>query len=168
MAADVARPGNARCARTGRGLGAILIAADDRLCRTVSRVVEVAVPRRRAADTGQAVVVTADADHPLRSALLLAASVSHRGPPVSLRSLTVHSPIEKATTRMHFPSRAPKRALFTVAGTGVALSIGLASGAGPASAHVHVDADNPHRASTVGGDVPGARRVRKWLSDNTS
>ncbi len=58
---------------------------------------------------------------------------------------------------MRFPSRAPKRALITVAGTGVALSVGLASGAGPAWAHVHVDADNPAPGSTsvVTFRVPG-------------
>ncbi|WP_206428485.1 hypothetical protein [Mycolicibacterium stellerae] len=62
-------------------VGALLIAAGDRLCRAVSRVATVAaravvtpIPSR------QAVVV--GADQPLRSALLLAASVSHRGPPV--------------------------------------------------------------------------------------
>ena len=58
---------------------------------------------------------------------------------------------------MHFPSRAPKRALITVAGTGVALSIALASGAGPAWSHVRVDADNPAPGSTsvVTFRVPG-------------
>ena len=58
---------------------------------------------------------------------------------------------------MRFPSRAPKRALITVAGTGVALSVGLASGAGPAWAHVHVDADNPAPGSTsvITFRVPG-------------
>ncbi len=58
---------------------------------------------------------------------------------------------------MRFPSRAPKRALITVAGTGVALSVGLASGAGPAWAHVHVDADNPAPGGTsvVTFQVPG-------------
>jgi hypothetical protein len=62
--------------------GALLIAAGDRFCRAVSRVVAVAtravvtpIPSRPVAVTG--------ADQPLRSALLLAASVSHRGPPVS-------------------------------------------------------------------------------------
>jgi hypothetical protein len=63
-------------------VGAVLIAAGDRLGRAVSRVVEVAtravvapVPTRPAVVTG--------ADQPLRAALLLAASMSHRGPPVS-------------------------------------------------------------------------------------
>jgi hypothetical protein len=53
--------------------GALLIAAGDRLVRTVCPPM-VAMP----------VVATGNADQPLRSALLLAASVSHRGPPVSL------------------------------------------------------------------------------------
>lgn len=52
---------------------------------------------------------------------------------------------------------APKRALITVACTGVAVGIGLTSGAGPASAHVHADADNPTPGSTavVTFRVPG-------------
>ena len=64
-------------------VGAILIAAGDRLCRTVSRAIEVA---RRAVVPpipSRPMVVTVGADQPLRSALLLAASMSHRGPPVS-------------------------------------------------------------------------------------
>ncbi|WP_123024857.1 YcnI family copper-binding membrane protein [Mycolicibacterium stellerae] len=58
---------------------------------------------------------------------------------------------------MHSPFGAPKRALITVAGTGVALGIGLASGAGPALAHVHADADNPAPGATavVTFRVPG-------------
>lgn len=58
---------------------------------------------------------------------------------------------------MRLPSRAPNRALITVAGTGVALFIGLASGAGPAWAHVHAEADNPAPGSTsvVTFRVPG-------------
>lgn len=64
-------------------IGAILIAAGDRLCRAVSRAVEVSgravVPPIPSRPTAGA----AGADQPLRSALLLAASVSHRGPPVS-------------------------------------------------------------------------------------
>jgi hypothetical protein len=63
--------------------GAVLIAAGDRLCRTVARAVQVSV-RAVAPPVPAKPVVIADADHPLRSALLLAASMSHRGPPVSL------------------------------------------------------------------------------------
>ena len=58
---------------------------------------------------------------------------------------------------MRLPSRAPKRALVTVACTGAALSSGLASGAGPAWAHARVDADNPAPGTTsvVTFRVPG-------------
>ena len=62
--------------------GAVLIAAGDRLCRAVSRIVEVAARAIAQPIPGRPLVV-ACADQPLRSALLLAASVSHRGPPVS-------------------------------------------------------------------------------------
>lgn len=62
--------------------GAFLIAAGDRLCGVVSRVLEVAT-RSVARPIPTTLVFVADADQPLRSALLLAASVSHRGPPVS-------------------------------------------------------------------------------------
>jgi hypothetical protein len=65
------------------GAGAMLIAAGDRLCRAVSGTVEVAVRAVVAPIPDRPVVVTAGADQPLRSALLLSASVSHRGPPVS-------------------------------------------------------------------------------------
>ena len=64
-------------------VGAALIAASDRLCRAVSSAMRAFVrelPRTLA--TGAAAAVTAG-DQPLRSVLLLAASVSHRGPPVS-------------------------------------------------------------------------------------
>ncbi|OBB48520.1 hypothetical protein [Mycobacterium sp. 852002-51961_SCH5331710] len=66
------------------GVGAVLIAAGDRLCRAVSRVVRVAVRIVCAPVPPQARCSTHRAEQPLRSALLLAASVSHRGPPVSL------------------------------------------------------------------------------------
>ena len=58
---------------------------------------------------------------------------------------------------MRSPFRAPTRALFTVAGTSVALCIGLASATGPASAHVHAEADNPApgSAAVVTFRVPG-------------
>jgi hypothetical protein len=62
--------------------GAILIAAGDRLCRAVSRVVTVSARAVVAPIPSRPVVVIAS-DQPLRSALLLSASVSHRGPPVS-------------------------------------------------------------------------------------
>jgi hypothetical protein len=63
-------------------VGALLIAAGDRLCAAVSRVVEVAT-RDVVAPIPSRSVLTWAADQPLRSALLLAASVSHRGPPAT-------------------------------------------------------------------------------------
>jgi hypothetical protein len=65
------------------GAGALLIAASDRLCRSVSRAVRAAVRIVAAPVAVAPVVVVGRADQPLRSALLLAASMSHRGPPVS-------------------------------------------------------------------------------------
>lgn len=58
---------------------------------------------------------------------------------------------------MRFPSLAPARALFAVAGIGAALPVGLICAAGPASAHVHADADNPTPGATsvVTFRVPG-------------
>ncbi|HKV19024.1 MAG TPA: hypothetical protein VJR50_08310 [Mycobacterium sp.] len=64
-------------------VGAVLIASADRLCRAVSRVLAVTVRPVVPLVPARSIVV-AFADHPQRSALLLAASVSHRGPPVSL------------------------------------------------------------------------------------
>ena len=61
--------------------GAILIAAGDRLCRAVSRAVRV-VLRSAYPPVVMADAAPRRADQPLRSALLIAASVSHRGPPV--------------------------------------------------------------------------------------
>lgn len=63
--------------------GALLIAAGDRLCGVISRVVQVAV-RPVVAPVPARPLVIVSVDHPRRSTLLLAASVSHRGPPVSL------------------------------------------------------------------------------------
>jgi hypothetical protein len=68
---------------TAIAAGAVLIAAGDRLCRAVSRAVRAAVRSICMPPAAPAVVATRGADQPLRSALLLAASVSHRGPPVS-------------------------------------------------------------------------------------
>jgi len=58
---------------------------------------------------------------------------------------------------MLFSSLAPKRALITAAGTGALLSVGLLSGAAPAWAHIHVDADDPAPGSTsvLTFQVPG-------------
>jgi hypothetical protein len=63
--------------------GAILIAACDRLCRAVSRAVRAAVRRVAPPVIAAPVLASGDADQPLRAALLLATSMSHRGPPAS-------------------------------------------------------------------------------------
>jgi hypothetical protein len=65
------------------GAGALLIAASDRLCRAVSRAVRTAVRTVAAPVAEPRVVMVGQADQPLRSTLLIAASMSHRGPPVS-------------------------------------------------------------------------------------
>jgi hypothetical protein len=62
---------------------AVLLAAADRLCRALSTAAwgfVAAVPEPLASAAAAPAIA---ADQPLRSALLLAASVSHRGPPVS-------------------------------------------------------------------------------------
>lgn len=64
--------------------GAVLIAAVDRLCRAMSRAVRAAVRTVGPPVVAAPAMFAGAADQPLRSALLLAASVSHRGPPVSL------------------------------------------------------------------------------------
>jgi hypothetical protein len=66
------------------GAGAVLIAASDRLCRAMSRAVRVAVRVITGPASIAPVVLIGGADQPLRSALLLATSMSLRGPPVSL------------------------------------------------------------------------------------
>jgi len=60
---------------------------------------------------------------------------------------------------MRFTTRATSRALITTAATGAAMSIGLLTGAAPAWAHVHVDADNP---------APGAESVLTFNVPNES
>lgn len=65
------------------GVGAVLIAAGGRLCRAVTRVVRVAVRVVRSPLAPQGRPIVRRAEQPLRAALLLAASMSHRGPPVS-------------------------------------------------------------------------------------
>jgi hypothetical protein len=64
-------------------VGAVLIAAGDRLCRAICAAVRDVARRQPCPILSAAAVPTVAADQPLRSALLLAASVSHRGPPVS-------------------------------------------------------------------------------------
>ena len=77
-------PGSAMLAAHAAAVvaGAALIAVGDRLCRAISRVVRVAA-RPIIAPVPARPCVAADGDHPQRSTLLLAASVSHRGPPAS-------------------------------------------------------------------------------------
>jgi hypothetical protein len=65
------------------GTGAVLIAACDRLCRAVSRAVRAVVRTVAEPVVVAPVAVLGQADQPMHSRLLLAASVSHRGPPVS-------------------------------------------------------------------------------------
>jgi len=62
--------------------GAALIGAGDRLWRALSRAVR-AIVRVACVVVATPAAAGPTADQPLRSALLLAASVSHRGPPVS-------------------------------------------------------------------------------------
>ena len=65
-------------------VGAALIAAGDRLCKAVTSALRAfAVSCPACCATAAAAAVTTG-DQPLRSTLLLAASVSRRGPPVSL------------------------------------------------------------------------------------
>ena len=64
-------------------LGAALIALSDHLCAAMSRVIRVAARSVCLPVPAASVGVVSVSDQPLRSALLLAASVSHRGPPVS-------------------------------------------------------------------------------------
>ncbi|BBW99800.1 hypothetical protein BST36_26605 [Mycolicibacterium moriokaense] len=63
--------------------GAVLIGVGEHLWRALSRAVRTVV-RIVCAVAVRAITVARRADQPLRAALLLAASVSHRGPPVSL------------------------------------------------------------------------------------
>ncbi|WP_166907043.1 hypothetical protein [Mycobacterium sp. DL440] len=65
-------------------LGAGLIACGARLSAAVSRVARAVVRTGRPAPGAAARVAIRSADQPLHSALLLAASVSHRGPPVGV------------------------------------------------------------------------------------
>lgn len=64
-------------------VGAVLIAAGGYLCAAISRVVRAITPPAPRPVTVVPAFFGGGADQPLRSALELAASVSHRGPPVS-------------------------------------------------------------------------------------
>jgi hypothetical protein len=65
-------------------VAAVLIAAGDRLCRAVCSAIRNAARQIPCPVITTAAVPTIGGDQPLRSALLLAASVSRRGPPVGL------------------------------------------------------------------------------------
>ncbi|OLO98589.1 hypothetical protein BVU76_30085 [Mycolicibacterium porcinum] len=65
-------------------LGAGLIACGARLWASVSRAVRAMVPAGRALPVSTVRVVARGTDQPRHSALFLAASVSHRGPPVGV------------------------------------------------------------------------------------
>ena len=130
----------------GRASARLLIAAGDRLVpmRVSRAVARRDADRRRAGRRRTPSWCIGGADQPLRSALLLAASVSHRGPPVSRSPLTdIPNDTRKPQSNAIPLPRAPSRALITVAATGAADSSALVAGAAPAWAHVHVDADNP-------------------------
>ena len=64
-------------------VGAVLISAGDQLCRALSRVVSRVARRHVPAAMAPRLATVANADHPMRSTLQLAFSISHRGPPVS-------------------------------------------------------------------------------------
>jgi hypothetical protein len=68
---------------TAVAIGALLITVGEHLCAAVSTVVRRAVSMPRQLPTVATALVEHVADQPMRSALLLAASMSHRGPPVS-------------------------------------------------------------------------------------
>ena len=142
-------------------VGALLIAASDRLCRAISRAVRAAVRIVATPVAVAPVVCRRRADQPLRSALLLAASVSHRGPPVSLASLTDIPTTHRKPQSNEIHYRASSRALITAAATGAAMSVGLLAGAAPASAHVHADADNPTPGCYSVRHLQSAQRVRE-------
>jgi hypothetical protein len=67
-------------------VGAGLIACGARLWAALSRVVRAVARERRTAPVPTVRVMARGSDQPLQSALLLAASVSHRGPPVGVRA----------------------------------------------------------------------------------
>ncbi|GLP73162.1 hypothetical protein TUM20983_02720 [Mycobacterium antarcticum] len=64
--------------------GAVLITMGERLCAALSRVLIRALRAARRPVGAQTAIVVASADQPRQSMRLLSASLSHRGPPVSL------------------------------------------------------------------------------------
>ena len=67
-------------------VGAALIAAGGRLAAALSRVLVVSTRLVRHPVAARSVTAVASADQPLQSMRLLAASLSHRGPPVVVAS----------------------------------------------------------------------------------
>ncbi len=65
-------------------VGAVLIAVGERLCVAISRVLSASPRQTRPPVAGPSTIVVRSADQPLQSARLLSASLSHRGPPLSL------------------------------------------------------------------------------------
>ncbi|WNG87361.1 hypothetical protein C6A87_027070 [Mycobacterium sp. ITM-2016-00317] len=65
-------------------IGAALIVAGARLCRALSAAVRLVRARSLPSPAARGNVAARFAEHPMRSALLLACSMSHRGPPVAL------------------------------------------------------------------------------------
>jgi hypothetical protein len=65
-------------------VSALLIAGGTRLCAALSRVLRAVARRVRPIPAAATHVGVRSADQPLQSARLLATSVSHRGPPVSV------------------------------------------------------------------------------------
>jgi hypothetical protein len=63
-------------------VGAVLIAMGGRLCAAVSRVLLAAARSTRLPVAPMSAIAVRSTDQPLQSARLLAASLSHRGPPV--------------------------------------------------------------------------------------
>lgn len=64
--------------------GTALIVVGGHLCATMCRVLRATSTRTHRPVASVPPLVVGSADQPLRSALLIAASMSHRGPPVSL------------------------------------------------------------------------------------
>jgi hypothetical protein len=62
---------------------AALVTVGDRLCRAMSRAVRRVTAPPRGPRVAPSDVVFRQCDHPLRSTLALASSLSHRGPPVT-------------------------------------------------------------------------------------
>ncbi len=65
--------------------GGLLIVGAERLCRALCTVLQVCAGQPSAGPVAAVSLAPARADHPLQSRLLIAVSISHRGPPAGLR-----------------------------------------------------------------------------------